>query len=166
MLAEECLYCWNDKRVEIDFLWHYATPHLRILLRKIQPQQDNNSVNNDSSSSASSTTCSLIRQLLQDRWKDALVSARFDFLRQSYRQKLRQGFRRPLMAPVIANTRLFMIRGKRPNEFPKPNITALEEEAQEQQQESTYKNPKLGHPLARITVESPPWPTERKPMNL
>ena len=165
MLAEESLYCWDTKQIDTHFLWEYATPQLRIRMRNMPPQNNNNENQHQESNHAEAVSDSiLLQQLLQDRWNDALIRARFDWLRQQYRQKLRQGFRRPLMAPVIANTRLLMIRGQRPHNLPKPNIDAIlapTTQATQPHQSTTQKKQKLAHPLAKITVESPPRPSKR-----
>jgi hypothetical protein len=89
-LGEESMYCLSCPEFQFDFIYEYASPALKVELRKLS---------RDDQSEAEKQ-----KQIV--RMKDWLVSRRFDFVRKDIRKKLVRGFRRQRMRIVIAELRL------------------------------------------------------------
>jgi hypothetical protein len=89
-LGEESMYCLSCPAFQFDFIYEYASPALKVELRKLSK---------DDQSEAEKQ-----KQIV--RMKDWLVSRRFDFVRKDIRKKLVRGFRRQRMRIVIAELRL------------------------------------------------------------
>eukprot|EP00977_Amphora_coffeiformis_P029061 scaffold38445_cov160-Amphora_coffeaeformis.AAC.1 len=145
MLAEESLYCCSDGEkehwdidkdddehvvVDLEFVWEYATAPLRRALKKQQQQeqqqqQQQQSKDQQKSHSRDNKSSSILRALI--RHDNPLVVQRFAHVRSSYRDLLRQGYRRPLMATVIANLRFACLHKQRTPDavFPLPDVAAL-----------------------------------------
>ena len=114
MLAEECLYCWSVDKVDPEFLKTYGTKEMRVALERVQ--EESNASPDDDHSDA------LLHSLI--RWHEPVVRARFAHIRNVYHRKLRKGYRRPLMQPVLGPLRLAKLRGETCR-FPAPNVQAL-----------------------------------------
>jgi hypothetical protein len=89
-LGEESMYCLSCPDFQFDFIYEYASPALKVELRKLS--QDDQSETEK------------LKQIV--RMDDWLVSRRFDFVRKGIRMTLRRGFRRQQMGIVIAELRL------------------------------------------------------------
>jgi hypothetical protein len=89
-LGEESMYCLSCPEFQCDFIYEYASPALKVELRKLS--QDDQS-----------ETEKLNQMVRMDDW---LVSRRFNFLRNNIRKMLVRGFRRQRMGTVIAELRL------------------------------------------------------------
>jgi hypothetical protein len=92
-LCEESMYCLNREEISWEFVWEYASPALKVEMRKLQSDRG----------------CDL-RYLV--RHVDPLVPRRFETKRQEIRRSLRSGFRRPVMSQVVAEMRLRGRQGK------------------------------------------------------
>jgi hypothetical protein len=86
-LAEESVYCLRNREIQWNFVWKYASPTLKVELRKISNEDGNQ-----------------LDQLV--RVRDGLVSRRFAVVRQDIRRKLHRGFLRTRMRNVIPKLRL------------------------------------------------------------
>jgi hypothetical protein len=89
-LGEESMYCLSRPEFQFDFVYEYASPALKVELRKLS-QDDQNEMDK-------------LKQIV--RMSDWLVSQRFEFVRKYIRKVLRRGFRRERMRIVIAELRL------------------------------------------------------------
>jgi hypothetical protein len=89
-LGEESMYCLSCPEFQFDFIYEYASPALKVELRKLSRDDQ-------------SETEKLQQIVGMDDW---LVSQRFDFVRKGIRKMLVRGFRRPRMGIVIAELRL------------------------------------------------------------
>jgi hypothetical protein len=89
-LGEESMYCLSCPEFQFDFIYEYASPALKVELRKLSrdDQSERGKLNH------------IVRM---EEW---LVSRRFDFVRKDIRKMLHQGFRRQRMRIVIAELRL------------------------------------------------------------
>lgn len=125
MLTEECWYCcYNHKTISLlDFLWEYATPQLRMQLRQVSHEDDGDANAHDTHDPSNPIWKKLLPRYAQNR----LVQQRWEFVRGSYRNLLRQGYQRPLMAPVLVHLRHCWPRSNPEQRlsFPRPNVTAL-----------------------------------------
>lgn len=83
-LAEESIFSLRSEPNDIqwDFVWQYASPALKIELRRIPDESGS-------------------RLAMLARLDDALVRKRFDVLRIDIRRKLNQGLRRTMMKSII-----------------------------------------------------------------
>lgn len=84
-LAEESIFCLRNREIQWSFVWKYASPSLKVELRKIG--DDGNQLEH------------LVR--LRDR----MVSTRFAVVRREIRKKLHRGFLRAKMHSVIPKLR-------------------------------------------------------------
>jgi hypothetical protein len=89
-LGEESMYCLSCPEFQFDFIYEYASPALKVELRKLS--RDDQSATEK------------LKQIV--RMEDWLVSQRFCFVRKGIRKMLVRGFRRPRMGIVIAELRL------------------------------------------------------------
>jgi hypothetical protein len=89
-LGEESMYCLSCPEFQFDFIYEYASPALKVELRKLS--RDDQSEKDK------------VKQIV--RMDDWLVSRRFDFARNYIRKMLGRGFRRQRMGTVIAELRL------------------------------------------------------------
>jgi hypothetical protein len=89
-LGEDSMYCLSCPEFQFDFIYEYASPPLKVELRKLS---------RDDQSETEKP-----KQIV--RMEDWLVSQRFDFVRKGIRKMLVRGFRRPRMGIVIAELRL------------------------------------------------------------
>jgi hypothetical protein len=89
-LGEKSMYCLSCPDFQLDFIYEYASPALKVELRKVSRDDQ-------------SETEKLKQIVRIDDW---LVSRRFDFVRKGIRMTLRRGFRRQQMGMVIAELRL------------------------------------------------------------
>ncbi len=101
-LGEESMYCLSCSEFEFDFIYEYASPTLKVELRKLS---------RDDQSEAD-------KLKLIVRMHDCLVSRRFDFVRNYVRKVLGQGFRRQRMRTVIAELRLLRCQQGARRRFP------------------------------------------------
>jgi hypothetical protein len=87
-LVEEAIYCLRDRTtVHWRFLWKYASPALRVDLRRVCDGGDPS-----------------LEQLV--RLEDKIVNERFSTLRRDVRRKLLKGYLRPKMEQAIPAERL------------------------------------------------------------
>ena len=86
-LVEESIYCFRSKVVRWDFVWEYASPALKIELRRIKYGEENQ-----------------LEQLV--RISDVLVGKRFPIKRKHIRRELHRGFIRDRMQQAISELRL------------------------------------------------------------
>jgi hypothetical protein len=89
-LGEESMYCLSCPEFQFDFIYEYASPALKVELRKLSRDDQSETEK--------------LKQIV--RMEDWLVSQRFDFVRKGIRKMLVRGFRRPRMGIVIAELRL------------------------------------------------------------
>jgi hypothetical protein len=89
-LGEESMYCLSCATFQFDFIYEYASPALKVELRKLS--------RDDQSETGK------LKEIV--RMSDWLVSQRFNFVRIYVRKMLRRGFRRQRMRTVIAEVRL------------------------------------------------------------
>jgi hypothetical protein len=89
-LGEESMYCLSCATFQFDFIYEYASPALKVELRKLS--------RDDMSETEK------LKHIV--RMHDWLVSQRFDFVRNYIRKMLGRGFRRQRMRSVIAELRL------------------------------------------------------------
>jgi hypothetical protein len=89
-LGEESMHCLSCSEFQFDFIYEYASPALKVELRKLSPDDQ-------------SETEKLKQTVRMEDW---LVSQRFDFVRKAIRMMLGRGFRRQRMRLVIAELRL------------------------------------------------------------
>jgi hypothetical protein len=89
-LGEESMYCLSRPVFQFDFIYEYASPALKVELRKLSRDAQNET--------------EILKQLV--RMEDRLVYRRFDFIRNDIRMMLGRGFRRQRMRIVIAELRL------------------------------------------------------------
>jgi hypothetical protein len=100
-LGEESMYCLSCPEFQFDFIYEYASPALKVELRKLSRDDQSETEK--------------VKQIVRmDEW---LVSRRFDFVRNYLRNMLRRGFRRQRMGTVIAELRL-MRRQQSMRHFP------------------------------------------------
>jgi hypothetical protein len=89
-LGEESMYCLSRPEFQFDFIYEYASPALKVELRKLSRDDQGET--------------DKLKQIV--RMSDWLVSQRFDFVRDYIRKVLCRGFRRERMRTVIAELRL------------------------------------------------------------
>jgi hypothetical protein len=89
-LGEESMYCLSCPEFQFDFIYEYASPALKVELRKLSWDDQ--------------SEMEKLKQIV--RMDDRLVSRRFDFVRNYIRKVLGRGFRRQRMRTVIAELRL------------------------------------------------------------
>jgi hypothetical protein len=89
-LREESMYCLSCPRFQFDFIYEYASPALKVELRKLS--------RDDQSETGK------LKHIV--RLEDWMVSRRFDIVRNDIRMMLGRGFRRQRMGTVIAELRL------------------------------------------------------------
>jgi hypothetical protein len=89
-LGEESMYCLSCPEFQFDFIYEYASPALKLELRKLS-RDDHNETEK-------------LKQIV--RLEDWMVSRRFDFVRNYIRMMIGRGFRRQRMRIVIAELRL------------------------------------------------------------
>jgi hypothetical protein len=97
-LVEESLYCYRKLEIRWDFFWKYASPTLRIELRKLPPM-DSRSACDDHKA---------MEKLV--RLHESLVARRFKILRQDIRRKLLRNVVRQRMKHDL----LILRRGSHP----------------------------------------------------
>jgi hypothetical protein len=89
-LGEESMYCLSSPEFQFDFIYEYASPALKVELRKLSRDDQSETEK--------------VKEIVRvDEW---LVFRRFDFVRKYIRNMLRRGFRRERMRTVIAEVRL------------------------------------------------------------
>jgi hypothetical protein len=93
-LGEESMYCLSCLEFQFDFIYEYASPVLKVELRKLSRDDQSETER--------------LNQIV--RMEDWLVSQRFDFVRNYIRNMLVRGFRRQRMGTVIAELRLLRRR--------------------------------------------------------
>jgi hypothetical protein len=101
-LGEESMYCLSRHEFQFDFIYEYASPALKVELRKL--------------SRGDESEADKLKQLV--RMEEWLVSRRFDFVRKAIRMMLGRGFRRQRMGTVIAELRLLRRRQQSKRHFP------------------------------------------------
>jgi hypothetical protein len=101
-LGEESMYCLSCPEFQFDFIYEYASPALKVELRKLS-RDDQSEMNK-------------LQQIV--RMEDWLVSLRFIFVRNYIRKKLGRGFRRQRMRAVIAELRLMRRQQSKRRQFP------------------------------------------------
>jgi hypothetical protein len=94
-LGEESMYCLSCPEFQFDFIYEYASPALKVELRKLSRDEQ--------------SEAEKVKEIV--RTDDLLVARRFDFVRKYIRNMLRRGFRRQQMKTVISELRL-MRRGQ------------------------------------------------------
>ena len=99
-LVEEARYCLRDRApVHWRFLWKYASPTLRVELRRVEDGGDPS-----------------LEQLV--RLQDKIVSERFSILRRDVRRKILKGNSRPRMKDAIDLERLASWRAQEKKNLP------------------------------------------------
>jgi hypothetical protein len=88
--GEESMYCLSCFEFQFDFIFEYASPVLKVELRKLFLDDQ----------SEAETVKHIVRV---EEW---LVSRSFDFVRKDIRMMLGRGLRRQRMGIVIAELRL------------------------------------------------------------
>ena len=84
------MYCLSRPEFQFDFIYEYASPALKVELRKLSRDDE--------------SEAEKLNQLV--RMEEWLVSRRFDFVRKAIRLMLGRGIRRHRMGIVIAELRL------------------------------------------------------------
>jgi hypothetical protein len=84
------MYCLSCPEFQFDFIYEYASPALKLELRKLSRDDQHETEK--------------LKQIV--RMEDWTVSRRFDFVRNYSRMMLGRGFRRQRMRIAIAELRL------------------------------------------------------------